>query len=341
MRRVYDWILKQGQVRLGSMAKELRLSDLQLAMALKKLLDLNLIRFLPGGESIIALRPDAAAAEILLPLQNQIQSLQRVADEARNEFDALLPLYINARSNNQLQSDAIDRVLDDQSVTSLLHEAADGCQQELSIMQPGGYGHASHIKHLMGSFADMTKRDVQIRLLYQNSARYDPATRTAVKMTQEWGVKHRTVGELVAQMLVFDRRIAFLLPDLDSTTDGVVIVRDPSVVAFVCSIFDHQWSHGRKFEGRVSGAERQAISSDLKRDILRLMMEGLRDDSIARRMGISVRACRRHIAEIMDNLGAESRFQAGYLTAARYTEGSGQVSPTVPAARGHQPPGLV
>ncbi len=32
---------------------------------------------------------------------------------------------------------------------------------------------------------------------------------------------------------------------------------------------------------------------------------------------MSLRTCRRHIAELMDELGAESRFQAGYLLALR------------------------
>ncbi|MFF8729062.1 hypothetical protein ACF073_21570 [Streptomyces sp. NPDC015171] len=38
---------------------------------------------------------------------------------------------------------------------------------------------------------------------------------------------------------------------------------------------------------------------------------------IARRLGVSLRTCRKHIADLFQELGADSRFQAGYLTAAR------------------------
>ncbi|WP_410092509.1 hypothetical protein [Streptomyces sp. uw30] len=37
----------------------------------------------------------------------------------------------------------------------------------------------------------------------------------------------------------------------------------------------------------------------------------------ALRLGMSVRTCRRHIADTMVELGAQSRFQAGYLWAMR------------------------
>jgi len=41
------------------------------------------------------------------------------------------------------------------------------------------------------------------------------------------------------------------------------------------------------------------------------MAEGLQDDAIARRAGISTTTVRRHIAAIMSRLGVASRFAAG------------------------------
>lgn len=45
--------------------------------------------------------------------------------------------------------------------------------------------------------------------------------------------------------------------------------------------------------------------------VLELMAEGLHDDAIARRAGISTTTVRRHIAAIMDRLNVTSRFAAG------------------------------
>ena len=45
--------------------------------------------------------------------------------------------------------------------------------------------------------------------------------------------------------------------------------------------------------------------------VLELMAEGLHDDAIARRAGISTTTARRHIAAIMDRSSVTSRFAAG------------------------------
>ncbi len=44
-----------------------------------------------------------------------------------------------------------------------------------------------------------------------------------------------------------------------------------------------------------------------------MLAEGAKDEVIARRLGVSLRTCRRHIAEILETLQADSRFQAGVL----------------------------
>jgi DNA-binding NarL/FixJ family response regulator len=38
---------------------------------------------------------------------------------------------------------------------------------------------------------------------------------------------------------------------------------------------------------------------------------GAKDEQIARALGMSVRTVRRRVADLMDELGADSRFQAG------------------------------
>jgi DNA-binding NarL/FixJ family response regulator len=45
--------------------------------------------------------------------------------------------------------------------------------------------------------------------------------------------------------------------------------------------------------------------------VLELMAQGLHDDAIAHRVGISTTTVRRHITAIIDRLGVRSRFAAG------------------------------
>ncbi|WP_078988931.1 response regulator transcription factor [Streptomyces sp. WM6372] len=44
-----------------------------------------------------------------------------------------------------------------------------------------------------------------------------------------------------------------------------------------------------------------------------MVAKGIKDDTIARRLGISLRTCRRHVSELLDALSAPSRFEAGVI----------------------------
>ncbi|WP_330315431.1 LuxR C-terminal-related transcriptional regulator (plasmid) [Streptomyces sp. NBC_00523] len=51
----------------------------------------------------------------------------------------------------------------------------------------------------------------------------------------------------------------------------------------------------------------------MKLAIVRMLIQGLEDRAIARRMGISLRTCQRDVSDIMDTIGARSRLQAGFI----------------------------
>ncbi|WP_308081551.1 hypothetical protein [Streptomyces sp. NK15101] len=54
-------------------------------------------------------------------------------------------------------------------------------------------------------------------------------------------------------------------------------------------------------------------SSGAWRALVGLLAEGAKDEVTARRTGMSLRTCRRHIACPHEELGAESRFRGGAL----------------------------
>lgn len=57
--------------------------------------------------------------------------------------------------------------------------------------------------------------------------------------------------------------------------------------------------------------------SALERRVLRLMATGVTDEVAARRLCVTDRHYRRHVAAVMRRLGAQSRFQAGVVAAER------------------------
>ena len=83
------------------------------------------------------------------------------------------------------------------------------------------------------------------------------------------------------------------------------------------ALFDELWGVGLPFvEGGGDGTEK-AVSEDRMREVVTLLARGLKDDAIARRLGVSVRTVRRLISATIDDLQADSRFQAGVVAVQR------------------------
>jgi DNA-binding CsgD family transcriptional regulator len=111
-------------------------------------------------------------------------------------------------------------------------------------------------------------------------------------------------------MIIFDREMAFL-PErgVTSRAAGAIVIREPALVGYLCDVFEHLWNAAIPFQPDADHTN--PVNEDVKRAVIRLLAKGHKDETVARRLGMSVRTCRRHISEIMDELATTSRFQAG------------------------------
>jgi DNA-binding NarL/FixJ family response regulator len=93
-------------------------------------------------------------------------------------------------------------------------------------------------------------------------------------------------------------------------------VREPGLVDQLTALFELVWTDALPL-GAPTPEEAAAELSPIDRHLLRLLADGLTDDAAGKRMGISARTVRRIMADLMDRLGAESRFEAGVQAARR------------------------
>ncbi|MER5772356.1 helix-turn-helix transcriptional regulator [Streptomyces sp. NPDC001985] len=91
------------------------------------------------------------------------------------------------------------------------------------------------------------------------------------------------------------------------------VVRAPEIIRLLFEFFDGIWQGASATDLRaiLDGHMR----TELTRKILGLLRAGVTDEVAARRLAISVRTYRRHVAEIMTVIGSSSRFQAGVKAA--------------------------
>ena len=135
-----------------------------------------------------------------------------------------------------------------------------------------------------------------------------------IKQVIDAGAEVRTVSHLPRAAVVFDRALAVLLGSTDDERTAAR-VRDDEVVRFLIDMFEHMWDGATPLNSFESGYAE--VADDLQHKIAGLMAKGFTDEVLARKMGMSVRTCRRHIAALMHDLDAVSRFQAGVMATRR------------------------
>jgi DNA-binding CsgD family transcriptional regulator len=111
---------------------------------------------------------------------------------------------------------------------------------------------------------------------------------------------------LAHETIIIDRRIAITAgPPVDGVRN-YAIVRTPDVVAGLAMLFEVTW------DAATDLAEFDGPTLDERnREVAQMLGSGLTDEAAARRLGLSLRTYRRRVAELMELLAADSRFQAG------------------------------
>ncbi|KAA6204230.1 response regulator transcription factor [Streptomyces parvus] len=146
-----------------------------------------------------------------------------------------------------------------------------------------------------------------VRLLCTPRGLNAQLTRAAKKGTGrlETRVTHSTLEEV----LIADGQFALVRAELQTDGACVLIVQDPAVARTLDLLFAGVWG------GAVPPAEHLRVNERLSSDVARRILDRLRDgttDAVgAREIDVSLRTYRRHVADIMRELGANSRFQAG------------------------------
>jgi len=167
--------------------------------------------------------------------------------------------------------------------------------------------------------APMLGRGVACRAVYEPAALEIPGRLPHLRRLTELGEQARVAPRLPLQMLICDRKRA-LLPLTGAAaggTESVVLVGPSALLDGLIEIFETYWQRstplwpaGRREAGGTGLSEEEY-------EVLQLLAAGLKDEAIARQLGVSMRTARRRISSLITKLGVGTRFQAG-IEAARH-----------------------
>ncbi|MEU8566782.1 LuxR C-terminal-related transcriptional regulator [Streptomyces pathocidini] len=313
--QVYARTLGRRGVTPDDIARELNVPPRRAEEALDALRGLRLVKYAAGGRGeLVAVSPEAAQMELLVPLERAIHDNRRRLAGVKGQLRSFVDAFNNTqRAEPRRESVVVTR--DPGEIELRLMEAVQRCTSEVLVMQPCVAQETPELRYARPLVLEAPQRGMRTRVLYPHTARGDAGTRSHVRELAEAGGQIRTSREIHGRFLVFDREVAFVPADDGDEPEapGVAVVYEPAVAAFLGGLHDRVWQSAFGFEPGPAGYA--GTLDDLKSTILELLASGVKDEVIARRVSMSDRTFRRHIAAIMQELGAGSRFQAGVAAA--------------------------
>ena len=313
---LYLCAIQEGELTREAAQAETGLAPDEIERSLNQLIENRLIAPAVGRPDLwLPINPEVAAARVVEPMENVIRTYKQSAERTRERLLQLMPAYLaRAGVTLPLGPRSVETVTDADEARILISEAADRCSRELMTVHPSMRRDPTTLEGALSHNLDIITRGVRMRVLYQHTVRADLPMHSYASTLVGAGAQIRTADQLTERMLIFDRQTVFIPKwSQRDQTPGAVIVREPVLVSFLCSLFEQFWLTAIPFG--LDGPGYQGVSDELRRSILQLLGQGLKDEGVARKLGMSVRTCRRHIAALMQELGAESRFEAGVKAA--------------------------
>ncbi|MBP3035553.1 winged helix-turn-helix transcriptional regulator [Arthrobacter sp. zg-ZUI100] len=305
---VYRYAVSHPGWTVSDASEALGLTTRSLQKAIAQLTERCLL--VPAGGDLAgytAVSPDVALAELVDPDERALLDLRSRIGAKRRELAGLIPTF--AAASRQASTDSAVEVLEDPDrVMRVLIEYARSASECVLMSRPGPGANADTQEESVQKDIDLLRQGVQRRTLYHASIRDHVPTRRAVEAVTAAGGEFRTLSHMPLRTVIFDGKVAVIPRGSTPDDRAGLVIRDPNLVQIFVRMFDFAWELGEPF---LAEEPQSNQLTSTQRSILRALAAGNPDDVIARRLGISVRTCRRHIAKMLEDLGAESRFQAG------------------------------
>ncbi|MEY9928011.1 DNA-binding CsgD family transcriptional regulator/sugar-specific transcriptional regulator TrmB [Catenulispora sp. GP43] len=308
---VYQEMLRAPADSATGIAHRLGWDEPRTLAALAELERLELVR--PSWQTPGALRavePGVGLAALLSRQEAELQRRREAVEAGRLVVQDVVTQFSDTR---QWVNVEVLTGLD--AIRLRIQSLAAECRTELAGMAPGGPQSAATMAASKPLDQALLERGLQMRSLYLDSIVNDPANLEYIRWLAKAGGNVRTTATLPFRMQIYDRRLAVVPVDPNTPGSGALLVRSPSLVSALCALFDHAWTTAQPFGERPEPSDQELTAQELA--VLRLLAQGHADESIARRLGVSVRTSRRITAALMTHLNASSRFQAGAMAALR------------------------
>lgn len=261
------------------------------------------------------------------PVQDLLASWRRrLADLQAQTTIELEELLTDATAQLPDPADPDLRVLTGRGqIVAAIRAVAARCTTEQLSMHPRP-PRAEALRETEAEDRDALARGIRMRGLVTTAIRSAPPAVTYYRDLSRHGLQMRVSDGLSALTIVVDRRVALVHIGFDAAGEPRALLTESELlVQLLCDLFERTWSLASPLEDSSPPYSGEALSGR-QREIFRLCATGMKDDAIARHLGVSTRTVSSEISAAMMSLGARSRFEAGVRWVESSTDLDGHVS---------------
>lgn len=168
---------------------------------------------------------------------------------------------------------------------------------------------------------ELLERGIAYRAVYDRESLSYPGQLEWLAQAMAAGEDAR-IGHVTMKLAIADRRLALLpiaLGEAD-VADAALLVHSSGLLEALALLFESVWRQAIPAALALDGGS--GIDGDMPlsredRELLVLLASGLKDEAIARQLGLGDRTVRRRVSRLGELLGARTRFQLGIQAAKR------------------------
>lgn len=298
--RRYQQVLPLSGAPVAGVAAALGVAPAEVARELAGLIKHGIV-LLEDGHVTVLRAADILAAAIAREAANADLVQARLDDLAR-----AVPLLVAAGSRPG-PGEVEDVHAIDGEVTAggnALHLLTDLIEQtggDLLALRPDAWAmpRESAMSKVVGRAVASGRRS---RAVYPIRALHEAPETLQVRADE--GEEVRLIDDLPTRLFIVAGTHAIVPEPIGFSDSPRLLVRQGALVAALTLLFELYWERGVPIHEMSANRTERTF-------ILRQLRSGAKDEQIARTMGLSLRTVRRRISDLMIELGADTRFQAG------------------------------
>jgi sugar-specific transcriptional regulator TrmB/DNA-binding CsgD family transcriptional regulator len=314
--RAYRFLLQRPATSANVLAAELGVARRHLQSALSSLESMGLITGMPGRPvRYMPASPEVAVEPLIHRRQEELERVRLAAAELSRAF--------RAAAQTVSPVEVVQVIVGREAVVQHFIQLQESAKREILTFDRPPYAQEPHESNIPIELRGAA-RGVHSRTLYDGKALEVPGMLDHIAQVAE-AEEARVYTPLPMKLVIFDRNLALVPLWLEEPeVQAALLVRRSPVMDALVTLFELVWDRAVPIRSRQKTGHDATVEairshpeiSDEDRHMLTLLAAGLKDQAIARQLGIGMSTLARRIRRIMDLLEVRTRFQAG-LQAAR------------------------